>query len=139
MAVTPPKGISFVLMVVTNCAAISHALLERKCLAPIAIIQMSLERHSNPNAIMRQHVDQRNSGESVCPVLCEMADPQHIGPQLLVAERIVAKDGLSISFPFIIASPVPFAVVSRTTRELVCGYCGTEPPNRGHQRESEHD
>jgi hypothetical protein len=35
---------------------------------------MNLEDNRDPNASMRQHVDQRISRESVCPVLCEMAD-----------------------------------------------------------------
>jgi hypothetical protein len=47
-----------------------------KYVRPIAFIQMSLERQKDSNAGMRQHVDQGISGESVDPILCEMADPR---------------------------------------------------------------
>ena len=47
-----------------------------KCLPPITIIQMSLERQRDSNTRMRQHVDQSVSGKSVHPILCEMADPR---------------------------------------------------------------
>jgi len=47
-----------------------------KCLSPIIIIQMSLERQRDSNASMRQHVDQSISGKSVHPILCEVADPR---------------------------------------------------------------
>jgi hypothetical protein len=40
------------------------------------MIQMGLERQRDSNASMRQHVDQGIGGESVCPILCEMADPR---------------------------------------------------------------
>jgi hypothetical protein len=47
-----------------------------KCLPPITITQMSLERQRDSNTRMRQHVDQSVSGKSVHPILCEMADPR---------------------------------------------------------------
>jgi hypothetical protein len=46
--------------------------------------------------------------------------PQHIGPQLLVAEGVEAEDRLAISMS-------SFVVVPRLTSKLSCSHRGSEP------------
>ena len=51
----------------------------------------------------------RSSGGTVA---IDLVHPQHVGPQLLVTEGVVAEDGLPISMvPLVIVSIVTFALV----------------------------